>query len=173
MDHSGLDRELINSPLACWDSRQGELSASSVSGRARGEWLQTNCTKGQFKQGPAGLEHVYVALCEFRPPAPQAAASPPLRENPFPRHTRQTALGRKRWQITITTEWWITSYQVESIDWLRNEWVVLLYCRSMAVWSLKHGMHPVSFGSTTSEKKNVICYIFGQNWSKSVTIDMN
>lgn len=52
MDHSGLDGELINSPLACWDSRQGELSASSVSGRAtRGELLQTNCTKGNSNRG--------------------------------------------------------------------------------------------------------------------------
>ncbi len=46
MDHSGLDRELINSPLACWDSRQGELSASSVSGRAQGQLIQANCTMG-------------------------------------------------------------------------------------------------------------------------------
>lgn len=51
MDHSELDRELINSPLACWDSRQGELSASSVSGRALGELLQTNCRKGNSNRG--------------------------------------------------------------------------------------------------------------------------
>lgn len=51
MDHSGPDRELINSPLACWDSRQGELSASSVSVRAQGELLQTNCTKGNSNRG--------------------------------------------------------------------------------------------------------------------------
>lgn len=51
MDHSGLDRELINSPSACWDSRQGELSASSVSGRARGESLQTDCMEGGSSRG--------------------------------------------------------------------------------------------------------------------------
>lgn len=63
MDHSGLDGELINSPLACWDSRQGELSASSVSGRAtRGELLRTNCTSGNSYPRAAGLEVVYVAL---------------------------------------------------------------------------------------------------------------
>lgn len=51
MDHSGLDRELINSPLACWDSRQGELSASSVSGIALGESLQPNYRKGSSNGG--------------------------------------------------------------------------------------------------------------------------
>lgn len=51
MDHSGLDRELINSPLACWDSRQGELSASSVSGSAPGELLQTGGRKGNSNGG--------------------------------------------------------------------------------------------------------------------------
>ena len=57
MDHSGLDRELINSPSACWVSRQGELSASSVSGRARGESSQAN----RLKLRPAGSELVCVA----------------------------------------------------------------------------------------------------------------
>lgn len=61
MDHSGQDRELINSPLACWESRQGELSASSVSGRVRAQLSH------EGGRTPAGLE-----LCESGPSAPRA-----------------------------------------------------------------------------------------------------
>lgn len=70
MDHSGLDRELINSPLACWDSRQGELSASSVSGRARGELLETKCTRG-IQTGGRWIRTGLCGALWARPPAPQ------------------------------------------------------------------------------------------------------
>lgn len=63
MDHSGLDRELINSPSACWDSRQGDLSASSVSGRALGQF-SCRLTAG-FKQGPLDPSLFEWLFCEF------------------------------------------------------------------------------------------------------------
>lgn len=53
MDHSGLDRGVINSALACWDSGQGELSASSVSGgETTGKLNQCSCTDGNSNTGP-------------------------------------------------------------------------------------------------------------------------
>lgn len=57
MDHSGRDRELINSPSACWDSRQGELSASSVSGRALGELLQDS-SNGAWARGSNRVQNL-------------------------------------------------------------------------------------------------------------------
>lgn len=122
MDHSGLDRELINSPSACWVSRQGELSASSVSGRARGD----------SNRGPTRIR---ACLCgAFRPPAPQVLSLRPHfhrrseEKNPLPRPTRDKLPIRKWWQITVTTELWVVSYQVEGIDRRRDRWFVWLCC---------------------------------------------
>lgn len=132
MDHSGLDRELINSPSACWVSRQGELSASSVSGRARGD----------SNWGPAGSELVYVArfgLRHRRFCRSVHTFTAAQRKNPLPRPTRDKLPIRKWWQITVTTELWVVSYQVEGIDRRRDRWFVWLCC---AVYSWLFGTGP-------------------------------
>lgn len=57
MDHSGLDGELINSPLACWDSKReggggggggGALSSSSVSERREESFGQLTAPAATF-----------------------------------------------------------------------------------------------------------------------------
>lgn len=51
MDHSGLDGELINSPLACWDSKReggggGVVGVGGVGGREGTEGLSSSSVSG-------------------------------------------------------------------------------------------------------------------------------
>ena len=112
MDHSGLDRELINSPLACWDSRQGELSASSVSGRAQGELLQSNCRMDNPNRGC----WIRACVCATLWVQPSASQTLPVTAEKSSSTSLETNWPASWEAVTNKYSQWIVNYQVEHID---------------------------------------------------------
>lgn len=130
MDHSGLDGELINSPSACWDSRQGELSASSVSGRALAELLQTELQEGRSRPGP--LDHSSRVFGPRRLTASPFQRDSDELENPLKTNclVNYEAVINKYYQTVV-------SYKVERIDPLLDRLAGLVCC--IYVWIYRKG----------------------------------